>query len=65
MSSGLYIEVSDEVTGYCPACQRPRIELVYNTGIGSYSKYEIQKYRLRCQHQDVCMFRRDYMKENA
>ena len=61
MSKGLYIEVVDHITGYCPACRSPRIELAYMTGGGTNSKYEVQKYALRCEHQDVCKLRHDYM----
>lgn len=60
MSNGLSIRVRDLVSGYCPACRSPRIELVYDTSIGSNGCYERQVYILRCEHQDVCMYRREY-----
>lgn len=60
MSDGLTIKVMDLVSGYCPACRSPRIELVYNTGIGGGGRFEVQSYILRCEHQDVCMYRREY-----
>ena len=61
MGAGLTIKVRDLVTGHCPACWSPRIELVYETGIGGGEGLEVQKYILRCEHQGVCMHRREYM----
>lgn len=60
----LTIKVNDQVTGYCPACPCPQIEIAYDTGVGSRNKYEVQKYVLRCVHQDVCYLRREYMGRN-
>lgn len=57
----LTIKVDDQVTYCCPKCPHPQIELVYNTGKGSHNSFEVQKYVLRCVHQDVCYLRREYM----
>jgi hypothetical protein len=61
MTDHLRIDVNDQITGYCPPCREPEVELAYDTGIGRNGRYEEQRYVLRCAHQDVCLFRREFM----
>lgn len=56
----MIVEVRDEVSGYCPACQSSDITFVC-VSISGNNSYEIHKYALRCKHQDVCWRRRDYL----
>ena len=57
----LTLTVRDEVTGYCPCCPTPDIELAYETGGGRNGGYNQLQFELRCKHQQVCKLRHDFM----
>lgn len=63
MVNGLNVEIDDQVTGRCPACQRPEIEFIC-TQISGNASYKVYMYALRCSHQDVCALRREFMGED-
>lgn len=59
---GMLLDVTDEVSGYCPACSSSRIKLVI-TSLQGNSSYLVQKGILCCEHQPVCELRHEYMEE--
>lgn len=61
----LVISVRNEVTGFCPRCPFPDLELVYDTGSGDNGKYSEQTYVLRCRHQKVCKLRHDNLEQQG
>lgn len=58
--AGLYVDVNDLITGYCPACRHPEIKLRCYS-IGGNGRYLVHKCEITCEHIDVCKFRNDYM----
>lgn len=63
MTNGLYVEVDDQVTGYCPACANNDLKFVPTKISGNQSQVTYE-YVLRCSHQDVCAVRQRYMGED-
>lgn len=63
MTKGLYVEVDDQVTGYCPACANNDLKFVPTKISGNQSNVTYG-FVLRCSHQDVCMMRRKFMEED-
>ena len=63
MTKGLYVEVDDQVTGYCPACSSSDLDFTCMSIAGTPT-YVIHKYRLSCKKSDVCALRREYMGED-
>lgn len=59
----LRISVRDEVSGFCPCCPTPDIELAYETGGGMCGALDYQEYVLRCRHQKVCRLRERFMED--
>lgn len=64
MTEGQTIEITDDISGYCPACNQSDIEIACTSIIGNQREM-VRKYTLRCKHQTVCKLRYDFMEKNA
>lgn len=60
MKRGQLIEIRDEISGLCPACDKASISFTC-TSVAGNNVYLIRKYVVYCDHQAMCKLRHDYM----